>query len=106
TLAAHAVLLARAPRSAGHWLAVAEAAVRGPLQIAVATGGADSELLAAARALAPGGTVVVGGPVDSGPLLAGRDRVGGADAAYVCRGRVCDLPVTGVADLSEALGVP
>ena len=35
-LAAHSPLLARAPRSAGHWLAVAEAAVRGPLQIAVA----------------------------------------------------------------------
>ena len=28
-------LLARLPRSAGHWLAVAEAAVRGPIQIAV-----------------------------------------------------------------------
>ena len=35
-LRAHSVLLARAPRSAGHWLAVAESAVRGPLQIAVA----------------------------------------------------------------------
>ena len=106
TLLAHSVLLARAARSAGHWLAVAEAAVRGPLQIAVATAGPASELLSAARRLAPGGTVVVGGPLDSGPLLAGRDRVGGADAAYVCRGRVCDLPVTGVAELSAALGVP
>ena len=37
TLLAHSALLARAPRSAGHWLAVAEAAVRGPLQVAVAT---------------------------------------------------------------------
>ena len=36
TLQAHSLLLARAPRSAGHWLAVAEAAVRGPLQVAVA----------------------------------------------------------------------
>ena len=106
TLLAHSVLLARAPRSAGHWLAVAEAAVRGPIQIAVATAGPQSELLAAARRLAPGGTVVVGGAVDSGPLLAGRDRVGGSDAAYVCRGRVCDLPVTGIAELSAALGVP
>ncbi|PRC48357.1 hypothetical protein C6A85_80250, partial [Mycobacterium sp. ITM-2017-0098] len=49
------MLLARAPRSGGHWLAVAEAAVRGPIQIAVACEGPDSELLAAARALAPGG---------------------------------------------------
>lgn len=106
TLLAHSALLARAPRSAGHWLAVAEAAVRGPLQVAVATDDPRSDLLAAARQLAPGGTVVVGGPVDSMPLLAGRDRVRGADAAYICRGRVCDLPVTGAAELAEALGVP
>lgn len=104
TLLAHSPVLARAPRSAGHWLAVAEAAVRGPLQVAVA-GDADSGLLTLARRMAPGGTVVVGGPVDSAPLLAGRDRVGGQDAAYVCRGRVCDLPVTGVEELAEALGV-
>ncbi len=104
-LLAHSPLLARAPRSAGHWLAVAEAAVRGPLQVAVSTGGPESDLLTAARLIAPGGTVVVGGLVDSVPLLEGRDRIGGADAAYVCRGRVCDLPVTGAADLADALGV-
>lgn len=103
TLQAHSVLLARAPRSAGHWLAVAEAAVRGPLQIAVACSGPDSPLLAEARRRAPGGAIVVGGAVDSSPLLAGRDRVGGADAAYVCRGRVCDLPAVGAADLAAAL---
>ena len=32
-----------------------------------------------------------------------RDRVGGADAAYVCRGRVCDLPVTSAEALAAAL---
>ena len=106
TLLAHSALLARAPRSAGHWLAVAEAAVRGPLQVAVATDDPASELLAQARLLAPGGAVVVGGAVDTMPLLAGRDRIRGADAAYICRGRVCDLPVTGAAELAEALGVP
>ncbi|KAA0110166.1 thioredoxin domain-containing protein [Mycolicibacterium sp. P1-5] len=105
TLLAHSPLLARAPRSAGHWLAVAEAAVRGPLQVAVASDGPDSELLAAARQLAPGGAIVVGGAVDSSPLLEGRDRVGGNDAAYVCRGRTCDLPVTGARELADALGV-
>ena len=68
---AHTPLLARAARSAGHWLAVAEATVRGPLQIAVACDAADSPLLAAARRLAPGGTVVVGGALDSSELLAG-----------------------------------
>lgn len=106
SLGAHSVLLDRAPRSAGHWLAVAEAAVRGPLQIAVACDPSRSPLLADARRLAPGGAIVVGGEVDSSALLAGRDRVAGADAAYVCRGRVCDLPVTANADLAAALGTP
>jgi uncharacterized protein YyaL (SSP411 family) len=106
TLAAAAPVLGRLARSGGHWLAVAEAAVRGPIQIAVACDPADSELLTAARRLAPGGAIVIGGPVDSSPLLADRDRVGGADAAYVCRGRTCDLPVTTAGDLAAALGVP
>lgn len=106
SLGAHSVLLERAPRSAGHWLAVAEAAVRGPLQIAVACDPSASVLLAAARRLAPGGAIVVGGAVDSSALLAGRPRVGGADAAYVCRGQVCDLPVTTAPELAAALSVP
>jgi uncharacterized protein len=103
-LTAHSVLLARAPRSAGHWLAVAEAAIRGPLQIAVACSSTRSSLLADARRLAPGGAIVIGGKMDSSALLAGRDRVRSADAAYVCRGRLCDLPVTRSADLAAALG--
>ena len=102
-LQSHSPLLARAPRSAGHWLGVAEAAVRGPLQIAVACSDPSSPLLADARRLAPGGAIVVGGTVDSSALLIGRDRVGGADAAYVCRGQVCDLPVTSSAELAAAL---
>ncbi|WP_407667581.1 thioredoxin domain-containing protein [Mycolicibacterium arseniciresistens] len=106
TLASATPILARAPRAGGHWLTVAEAAVRGPIQIAVACDPASSELLRAARTLAPGGAVVVGGPADSSELLAGRDRVRGADAAYVCRGQVCDLPVTTTAELAVALGVP
>ncbi|BBZ77384.1 hypothetical protein MANY_27210 [Mycolicibacterium anyangense] len=105
TLLAHSPLLARAPRSAGHWLAVAESAVRGPLQIAVSSPDPASELLAVARRIAPGGAIVVGGAMDSSPLLAGRDQVRGLDAAYVCRGRTCDLPVTTERDLAGALGV-
>ncbi|MGH3559574.1 MAG: thioredoxin domain-containing protein, partial [Mycobacterium sp.] len=102
-LSAHSVLLERAPRSAGHWLAVAESAVRGPLQVAVACDPPGSSLLAEARRLAPGGAIVIGGEVDSSELLVGRGRVDGADAAYVCRGRVCDLPVTTTEDLAAAL---
>ncbi|MDT4951092.1 MAG: uncharacterized protein QOJ37_3687 [Pseudonocardiales bacterium] len=103
TLAGAAPILVRLSRSGGHWLAVAEAAVRGPIQIAVACDPQHSELLSAARELAPGGAVVVGGPVNSSELLVDRDRIGGSDAAYVCRGRVCDLPVTTTADLAAAL---
>jgi uncharacterized protein len=102
-LAAATPILAKVPRSGGHWLAVAEAAVRGPIQIAVACDPRDSELLACARALAPGGAIVVGGAVDSSELLAGRDRIGGRDAAYVCRGQTCDLPVTTAPELAAAL---
>ena len=65
TLAAATPILARLPRSGGHWLAVAEAAVRGPIQIAVACDPAGSDLLRQARTLAPGGAVVVGGAVNS-----------------------------------------
>jgi uncharacterized protein YyaL (SSP411 family) len=105
-LQAHSPLLERAPRAAGHWLAVAEAAVRGPLQIAVACDDPGSALLADARRLAPGGAIVVGGHVGSSELLVGRGRVAGVDAAYVCRGRVCDLPVSSTPELAAALGVP
>ena len=103
TLAGATVVLDRAPRSGGHWLAVAEAAVRGPIQIAVACDSADSALLAVARAVAPGGAVVLGGPTGSTELLRERPRVGDADAAYVCRGRTCDLPVATAEDLAATL---
>ncbi|SHU07276.1 thioredoxin domain-containing protein [Mycobacteroides abscessus subsp. abscessus] len=66
--------------------------------------GPDSELLGAARRFAPGGAVVVGGAEGSSTLLAGRGRVNGQDAAYVCRGQACDLPVTTAGDLAAALG--
>jgi len=95
TLARGAVLAAKVPQSAGHWLSVMEARVRGPLQVAVTeVDGSSHELLRRVRVMAPGGTVIVGGPVDSTPLLAERPPVGGADAAYVCRGTTCDLPIT------------
>jgi uncharacterized protein YyaL (SSP411 family) len=101
TVGRSAILLARASRSAGHWLAVAEAEVAS-LQVAIATDG-DQTLVEAARRLVPGGAVVVAGPPDSMPLLADRGLVDGQPAAYVCRGFVCDLPVTTVVDLEAVL---
>ena len=99
-------LARRFPRFAGHWLTVAEAAAAGPMQVAVV--GPDPErtaLAARARAVASGGTVVVAGEPDTPgvPLLAHRPLVDGTAAAYVCRGFVCDRPVTTADELTEAL---
>ena len=97
------------PRFAGQWLTVGEAMVRGPLQVALV--GADepagAALLAHARHIAPGGTVVVPGVPDAPgvPLLADRPLVGGAPAAYVCRGFVCDRPVTTPEELTATLAL-
>lgn len=97
----------RAPRFAGHWMAAAEALAHGPTQVAVA-GETDEDrtaLSVAARRHAPGGAVAVAGPPEAEevPLLAGRPLVDGRAAAYVCRGYVCDRPVTSVEDLVSAL---
>ena len=109
TLRRGAVVLARAPRSAGQWLTVAEAALRGPLQVAIAVPesaentSTATDLATVARIAAPGGTVVVAAPADAVPLLADRPAVGGTAAAYVCRGTVCDLPVTTAEELRASL---
>jgi len=101
------LLVERAPRFAGHWLSLGEALAHGPLQVAIA--GADeqqrAELAGAARLHAPGGAVTVAGPPESpeAPLLADRPLVDGGPAAYVCRGYVCDRPVTSTDDLVRAL---
>ncbi|MGL4174934.1 MAG: thioredoxin domain-containing protein [Dermatophilaceae bacterium] len=96
----------REPRFAGWALAVAEALETGPLQVAVVGSGPDAAALAAEarRSSSPGLVVVAGEPDAPGvPLLAQRPLVAGRAAAYVCRGFVCDAPVTDVAALSAAL---
>ncbi len=95
-LGAVRTLVERAPRFAGWSLAAAEAAVTGPLEIAVV--GDDSALLAAARATtSPGAVVVANAP--GVPLMEGRGLVEGKAAAYVCRHLVCERPVTTVEEL-------
>jgi uncharacterized protein YyaL (SSP411 family) len=108
-VAAAGGLARQAPRFAGWTLAVAEALATGPLQVAVA--GPDDEARAALARVArgtvsPGLVVAVGEPDTPGvPLLADRPLVDGQAAAYVCRGFVCDRPVTTTADLAAALRV-
>ncbi|MEV0399797.1 thioredoxin domain-containing protein [Actinoallomurus sp. NPDC050550] len=90
-------------RFAGWGLAVAEAVVAGPLEIAIA-GPADdprtrdlhrAALLGALPAVVAAGTGV--------PLLEGRTPVDGRPAAYVCRDFTCRLPVTEVGALQEQI---
>ncbi|TRW45949.1 thioredoxin domain-containing protein [Georgenia yuyongxinii] len=105
-LAAAGLLAAQEPRFGGWTLAVAEAALAGPLQVAV-VGDDDAahELAAAAWASSSPGLVVATGAPDAPgvPLLADRPLVGGSSAAYVCRGFVCDMPVTTTTELAQAL---
>ncbi len=91
-------LARQAPRFAGWTLAVAEALLAGPVEVAVVGAADDPEraaLHAAALALpAPGAVVVAAEPGTDLPLLSGREMVDGQAAAYLCRGFVCRRPVT------------
>jgi uncharacterized protein YyaL (SSP411 family) len=90
------------PRFAGYAATVAEAALSGPYEIAIATESPETDpLVAAARRHAPPGSVIVAGRPDQPgvPLLADRPFIDGAPAAYVCRGFVCDRPVTTAEEL-------
>jgi hypothetical protein len=111
-----AVIAERYPRAAGSGLAVAEALLSGPAEIAVVGPPGDPRtgaLHAAALLAAPPGAVLAvgGGTEETGdgtygmdiPLLAGRGLVGGAPAAYVCRNFTCQAPVTDPAGLAAAL---
>jgi uncharacterized protein len=119
-------IASRFPRAAGMGLAVAEALLSGPAEVAI-VGPVDDprtrDLLRAALHAAPPGAVFALGPgagegsgSDDGsglaggsgsgagvPLLAGRGLVRGGPAAYVCRGFVCRVPVTTPAELRETL---
>ncbi len=99
----------RYARFLGWALAVAEAMVAGPAEIAVVGAPQDPGTAALARAArlspAPGAVLAVGDPAGPGgvPLLAGRPALGGRPTAYVCRRFVCERPVTGPAELAGQL---
>ncbi len=108
-------IAARYPRAAGAGLAVAEAWLAGPAEIAV-VGGPDDERTrrlhrTALHAAPPGAVLALGhggpaAPEDAVPLLEGRGLVDGAPAAYVCRQFTCLAPVTTPEQLREALARP
>lgn len=100
----------RVPRFIGWGLAVAEALLDGPREVAVVGPSlGDPGTIALHRtallATAPGAVVAVGAAgSDELPLLAGRPLVGGQPTAYVCRNFTCDAPTTDPERLRIALG--
>lgn len=104
----------RAPRFIGHGLAVAEAMVDGPREVAVVGHMEDparAELhRVALLGTAPGAVVATGLPWaadGSGgefPLLVERTLMDGLPTAYVCRHFVCARPTADPVELAEQLG--
>ncbi|MET8724233.1 thioredoxin domain-containing protein [Streptomyces misionensis] len=100
----------RVPRFIGWGLAVAEALLDGPREVAVVGPSLTDEATAtlhrtALQGTAPGAVVAVGTPdSDEFPLLADRPLVSGEAAAYVCRNFTCDAPTTDPDRLRSALG--
>lgn len=89
---------ARVPRAAGWALAVAEAMLDGPREVALVDDDGTLRRVVAA-ATAPGLVVAPAGDV---PLVADRPGRGGP-TAYVCRGFVCERPTTDPVDLAHRL---
>ncbi|WP_330316886.1 thioredoxin domain-containing protein [Streptomyces platensis] len=101
-------LAGRAPRFIGWGLAVAEAALDGPREVAVVGPQGDPATVALHRAAllgtAPGAVVALGAPgADEVPLLLDRSLVDGQPAAYVCRHFTCERPTTDPEELTERL---
>jgi uncharacterized protein YyaL (SSP411 family) len=102
-------LAERAPRFAGWSLAAAQSAVDGPVEVVVVTEPDDpvGAALAARARRTVGAVVLVATPgkvaASSIPLLQGRGLMEGRAAAYVCRGMVCERPVTELAELEAGL---
>ncbi|MEU7966950.1 thioredoxin domain-containing protein [Streptomyces sp. NPDC049097] len=99
----------RVPRFVGWGLAVAEAFLDGPREVAVVGPALDDPATrtlhrTALLGTAPGAVVAVGTPgSEELPLLADRVLVGDEPAAYVCRNFTCDAPTTDPERLRGAL---
>ena len=110
-------IAAQYPRAGGWGLAVAEAYLSGPAEIAIVGPAGDQRTALLHRtallAAPPGAVIALGegsgaasGPADppTVPLLVGRGLLHGAPAAYVCQGFVCRVPVTDAEQLAAELG--
>lgn len=98
TPARAAVLLAKAPRAAGHWLAVVEAQLAGPMHVTASS----AAKLALARRLAPGCAVVTAAAAVG--LAADELADQPADTVLVCRGTTCSLPLADPDEIRREFG--
>jgi hypothetical protein len=110
-------IASRFARAAGSGLAVAEAALAGPAEIAVVGPAGDPrtrELHRAALLVAPPGAVLALGDGEAAPgdgsatvpLLEGRTPVDGSPAVYICRDFTCRIPLTDPLEFRDALSYP
>ncbi len=101
--------LARFGSAFGHLLGAADLAVHGAVEVAIAGDPArdDTRALLAevAKRYLPALVLAAGGPKRAAEIALLRERpmIGGRATAYVCRGYVCDAPVTDAAALGEQL---
>jgi uncharacterized protein YyaL (SSP411 family) len=109
-LGVYGMLAEQHARFAGWGLAVAEALLDGPREIAVVGPAGDDRTArlhrVALMATAPGAAVAVGDAANEPdvPLLRDRPLVDGGPAAYVCRHFTCDAPTGDEAALAAAVG--
>jgi uncharacterized protein YyaL (SSP411 family) len=105
-------IAARYPRAVGSGLAVAEALIAGPAEIAVVGPPGDPRTAALHRTAllaAPPGTVLALGDGSGGadvPLLAGRGLAAGSATVYICRNFTCRTPISDPIELIAALEYP
>jgi uncharacterized protein YyaL (SSP411 family) len=104
-----AALLTQFPTGFGHLLGVADMAVYGAVEVALAGDRSREEFTVLEREVAshyvPSLVLAGGEPGSSNSiaLLAGRTPRGGIPTAYVCRAYTCDEPATEAARLAEQL---
>jgi uncharacterized protein YyaL (SSP411 family) len=106
--------LARYPTGFAQWLVAASFAAADAVEVAIVGEPADKAtqaLLAPVRAAWRPFQVLAAAPpaaiaTSAVPLLAGRTARDGRPTAYVCRGSVCDLPVSDVIALEHLLPQP
>jgi uncharacterized protein YyaL (SSP411 family) len=104
-----AQLLTQFSTGFGHLLGVADMAVYGAVEVAIAGERARKEFTLLEREVASHyvpSLVLAGGEPENGEriaLLTGRTQRGGLPTAYVCRAYTCDEPVTETARLAEQL---